>query len=180
LKDKNSIFIDEKASIGDNVIIYENNRIEGNSVIGDNVTIYPGSFISNSIIGKGTKIYSSFIEKSVVGACSLVGPYAHLRSGSKLGDCVKLGNFCEVKNAEIGSHTKISHLSFVGDAKIGENCKIGSGVVFLGVGEKTKKRIIVQNNVVFGSNISVVAPILIESGAVVASGQVIDHDVLSH
>ena len=79
LKDKKSIFIDSQASIGENVIIYENNRIDGDSVISDNVTIFPNSFIVNSIIGKGSKIYSSFIENSKIGAGCIVGPYSHLK-----------------------------------------------------------------------------------------------------
>ncbi len=79
LKDKKSIFIDSQARIGENVIIYENNRIDGDSVILDNVTIFPNSFIVNSIIGKGSKIYSSFIENSKIGAGCIVGPYTHLK-----------------------------------------------------------------------------------------------------
>jgi len=79
LLDKKSIFIDEQAQIGENVIIYENNRIDGDSVIGDNVTIFPNSFIVNSIIGKGAKIYSSFIENSRLGQGCIVGPFSHLK-----------------------------------------------------------------------------------------------------
>lgn len=77
--DKKSIFIDEQVQIGENVIIYENNRIDGDSVIGDNVTIFPNSFIVNSIIGKGSKIYSSFIENSKLGQGCIVGPFSHLK-----------------------------------------------------------------------------------------------------
>ena len=77
--DKKSIFIDEQVQIGENVIIYENNRIDGDSVIGDNVTIFPNSFIVNSIIGKGTKIYSSLIENSKLGEGCIIGPFSHLK-----------------------------------------------------------------------------------------------------
>lgn len=79
LIDKKSTFIDERVKIGENVIIYENNRIDGECVIGDNVTIFPNSFIDNSIIGKGCKIYSSFIENSKIGARCIIGPYSHLK-----------------------------------------------------------------------------------------------------
>ena len=79
LKDKKSIFIDEQVKIGKNVIIYENNRIDGDSIIGDNVTIFPNSFIVNSVIDKGCKIYSSFIENCKIGAGCIVGPYSHLK-----------------------------------------------------------------------------------------------------
>ena len=79
LVDEKSIFIDERAKIGDNVIIYENNRIDGESEICDNVTIYPNSFIANSIVGKGSKIYSSYIENSHIGARNIVNPFSCLK-----------------------------------------------------------------------------------------------------
>ena len=79
IMDKKSVFIDEQVQIGENVIIYENNRIEGDTIIGDNVTIFPNSFIVNSIIGKGTKIYSSFVENSKIGKACIIGPFSHLK-----------------------------------------------------------------------------------------------------
>ena len=79
LLDKKSIFIDIQSKIGENVIIYENNRIDGDYVIADNVTIFPNTFIVNSIIGTGAKIYSSFIENSVIGEGCIVGPFSHLK-----------------------------------------------------------------------------------------------------
>ena len=100
LKDKKSIFIDSQARIGENVIIYENNRIDGDSVISDNVTIFPNSFIVNSIIGKGSKIYSSFIENSKIGAGCIVGPYTHLkRVESENG--VSVPSLTELKNKKL-------------------------------------------------------------------------------
>ncbi|MBR7172629.1 MAG: hypothetical protein IKD36_02425 [Clostridia bacterium] len=177
IKDKNSTFIDDKVKIGDNVIIYENNRIEGDSVIGDNVTIFPNSYISDSIIGKGTKIYSSFIEKSEIGACSMIGPFAHLRTGSKIGDFVRIGNFCETKNAEIGSNTKVSHLAYVGDAKIGKRCNVGCGAIFVNFNGKIKQKTVVEDGVFIGSNVNVIAPVVIRSGAYVCAGTTIDSDV---
>ncbi len=177
LKDKNSIFIDDKARIGENVIIYENNRIEGESVIGDNVTIYPNSFIDSSVIGKGTKIYSSVIERANVGACCLVGPYAHLRHGTNVGDFVKIGNFCELKNAEIGAYTKISHLAYVGDAEVGKRCNIGCGVIFVNFNGKTKSKTIVEDDAFIGSNVNVIAPVKIEKGAYICAGTTIDKNI---
>lgn len=179
MKDKNSTFIDEKAKIGDNVIIYENNRIEGESVIGDNVTIFPNSFISSSIIGKGTKIYSSFIENAEVGSCCFIGPFAHLRTGSRVGDFVKVGNFCEIKNAEVGENSKISHLAYVGDAKVGKNCNIGCGVIFVNYNGKEKQTTLVGDGVFVGSNVNLIAPVKIDSGAYICAGTTVDKDVSS-
>ncbi len=177
LKDKSSTFIDEKAKIGENVIIYENNRIEAGTVIGDNVTIYPNCFISGSVIGKGSKIYSSMIENSEVGACASIGPYAHLRSGSRIGAHVKVGNFCEVKNAQIGAHSKLAHLAYVGDAKVGKNCNIGCGVIFVNYNGKVKQKTFVEDNVFIGSNVNIIAPVTIGEGAYICAGTTITKNI---
>jgi len=179
LKDKKSTFIDDTVTIGENVIIYENNRIEGDCVIEDNVTIYPNNFITNSKIGKGSKIYSSIIENAEVGKCTLIGPYAHLRPKAKLGDYVKLGNFCEVKNSNIGEHSKISHLAYVGDADIGSGCNIGCGVIFVNYNGKIKSKSVVGNNVFIGSNTNVIAPVNIGDNVYICAGTTIDKDIQS-
>ena len=179
LKDKNSIYIDSEVVIGENVIIYENNRIEGKTIIEDNVTIYPNSLIINSTIGKGTKVYSSMIENSEVGQCCQVGPFAHLRPKTKLCDYVRFGNFCEAKNSVIGRQSKVSHLSYVGDADIGENCNIGCGVIFVNYNGKTKSRSVVGDGAFIGSNANIIAPVEIGSGAYICAGTTVDKSVLS-
>lgn len=146
-------------------------------MIADNVTIYPNSYIFNSIIGKGTKIYSSFIENSEIGACCQVGPFAHLRTGSKIRDYVRIGNFCEIKNSIIGKNSKVSHLAYVGDAEIGENCNIGCGVIFVNYNGKIKQKSIVNDNVFVGSNVNVIAPVKIEKGAYICAGTTVDKDI---
>lgn len=163
--------------IGNNVIIYQNNHIDGDSIIGDNVTIYPNSFISNSIIGKGTKIYSSYIENAEVGNCCFIGPYAHLRTGAKIENFVKIGNFCEIKNANIGDNSKVSHLAYVGDASIGKNCNIGCGVIFVNYNGKVKQKTIVGDGVFVGSNVNLIAPVEIENGAYICAGTTVDKNV---
>lgn len=100
LMDKKSTFIDKRARIGENVIIYENNRIDGECVIGDNVTIYPNSFIVNSIIGKGSKIYSSLIENSKIGERCLIGIFTHLKRVN-LDNGVMISSFSELKNKNL-------------------------------------------------------------------------------
>ncbi len=100
LLDEKSIFIDPQAKIGENVIIYENNRIDGESVIGDNVTIFPNSFIVNSIIGKGSKVYSSIIEKSKIGSGCIVGPFSHLKR-AMVEKGVKISALSQIKNQRV-------------------------------------------------------------------------------
>ena len=103
LLDKKSIFIDERVKIGENVIIYENNRIDGVSEIGDNVTIYPNSFIVNSIIGKGTKIYSSYIENSNIGPRNIIKPFTYLKKVSSDASVVILP-FSNIKDKRVTKH----------------------------------------------------------------------------
>ena len=177
IKDEKSVFIDKEVTIGENVIIYENNRIEGDTIIEDNVTIYPNSFISNSTIKKGSKIYSSLIENSIVGEGCLIGPFAHIRPNSKLGKSVKLGNFCETKNSVIGDYTKISHLAYVGDAEIGSNCNIGCGAIFVNYDGKKKSKTIVKNHVFIGSNVNIIAPVTICENAYICAGTTVDKDI---
>ena len=100
MKDKKTAHIDKRAIIGKNVIIYENNRIEGASVIEDNVTIFPNSLITNSIIGKGSKIYTSIIENSKIGKCCAVGPFSHIKK-SVIESYLKVGAFSEIKSSVV-------------------------------------------------------------------------------
>ena len=100
LLDKNSTFIDDDVIIGKNVIIYENNRIESGSVIEDNVTLFPNIVIANSIIGKGSKIYTSVIKNSRLGKCCFVEPFVYI-SGSKIAENCKIKSFSRLKNLNV-------------------------------------------------------------------------------
>ena len=142
--DKRSVYVAPDVVFGENVIIYPNNFIESGTVIGNNVTLLPGNYIEESTIGSGSKIQSSTIENSTIGERVIIGPNAHLRPQSKIGNNVRIGNFCEIKNSKIGEGTKISHLSYVGDADVGKNCNIGCGAIFVNYNGVTKA-IIVTN-----------------------------------
>lgn len=127
LKDKSTVYIDQKAKIGDNVIIFENVHIDGASVIEENVTIYPNTYISNSIIGKGSKIYSAFIEKSIIGGCCLISPFVTLKKGTMLSNNVYVGVSCCLKNTSIGAHSKLHGNNFIINANVQENVTFGIG-----------------------------------------------------
>ena len=124
---RKSVHID----VGENVIIHDNVIIKGKSIIEDNVEIFPGTEIYNSKIGKGTTIKSSFIEEAEIGKNNTIGPFTRIRKGTVTKEEVYLVSFVEVKNSEIASKTKASHLSYIGDSTIGEKVNIGCGVVFV-------------------------------------------------
>lgn len=177
VKDKRTVFIDKSVKIGNNVTIYENNRIEGNTVIGDNVTILPNCLIKNTIIGDGSTINYSQCEDSVVGKDCSVGPFARLRPKVRLSDQVKIGNFVEIKNANIGKGSKVSHLAYVGDADVGKDCNIGCGAIFVNYNGREKNRTIVGDECFIGSNCNVIAPVEIQSRSYICAGTTITDNV---
>ena len=175
--DKNSVYIDKQVKIGKNVVIYPNNIIMGNSHISDNVILLPNNFISNSKIGQYTKVFNSVIEDSVVEEKSSIGPFSHLRPNSNIGKNVKIGNFVEVKNSTIEDETKVSHLTYVGDADVGKKVNIGCGVVFVNYNGKTKSRSIVEEGSFIGSSVNVIAPVIIKRDAYICAGTTVDKDI---
>lgn len=165
-----SIFIDKDVTIGNNVTIYENNRIEKGTIIGDNVTLLPGNHIISSTIENNVTIESSHIDQSVVHSDVSVGPFARLRPKAEIMTGAKIGNFVEIKNSSIGKGTKVSHLAYVGDAEIGANCNIGCGAIFVNYNGKAKNRTIVGDDCFIGSNCNIIAPVEIKKGSYICAG----------
>ena len=151
-------------------MIHEGVLLFGECEIGKNTIIYPNSVIENSIIGDDCVIKSSYIESSVVKNSVSVGPYAHIRPNSVIGDFCKVGNFVEIKASEIGTGTKVSHLAYVGDATIGESCNIGCGAIFVNYNGKIKNKTVVGNHCFIGSNCNIIAPVVIEDCSYVCAG----------
>ncbi|MCQ2387324.1 MAG: hypothetical protein MJ066_02630 [Clostridia bacterium] len=174
---KKTVFIDSTVKIGNNVTIYENNRIMGNTVIGDNVTILPNCFIVDTVIGDGSTINYSQSEKAIVGKNVSVGPFARLRPEAEIKDNAKIGNFVEIKKAIIGEGSKVSHLAYVGDATIGKDCNIGCGAIFVNYNGRIKQKTIVGDNSFIGSNCNVIAPVNIASDSYICAGTTVTKDV---
>lgn len=177
LIDTNSTYIDKNVKIGRDTIIYPNCHIKGNSVIGEDCIIRENTTIEDSHIKDHVTIKSSTILSSKVGARTTIGPYAYLRPKSVLGEDVKIGDFVEVKNAEIGNGSKASHLSYIGDAVVGKNVNIGCGVVFVNYDGKNKFKSIVEDNAFIGSNSNLVAPVTVKEGGYIATGSTVTVDV---
>ncbi|WP_455477625.1 bifunctional UDP-N-acetylglucosamine diphosphorylase/glucosamine-1-phosphate N-acetyltransferase GlmU [Bartonella sp. B41] len=138
----------------------------------------------NVYFGLGVKVQSgavirafSYLEGSVIGSDSQIGPYARLRSRTNLARSVKIGNFCEIKEATVGEYTKINHLSYVGDAKIGAHTNVGAGAITCNYDGFHKYGITIGDNSFIGSNSALVSPLIIGDGSYIASGSVITEDV---
>ncbi|ACE83029.1 bifunctional UDP-N-acetylglucosamine diphosphorylase/glucosamine-1-phosphate N-acetyltransferase GlmU [Cellvibrio japonicus] len=165
-------------SAGRDVVIDINCVIEGEVVLGDGVVIEPNCIIINSKIGNNTHIKAfSHIEDAVIAADCDIGPYARLRPGTNLADAVKIGNFVETKKAVIAKGSKVNHLSYIGDARVGSGVNVGAGTITCNYDGVNKFKTEIGDNAFIGSNSALVAPVNIGAGATVGAGSVITRDV---
>ncbi len=164
--------------VGRDVVIDINCVFEGEVELGDGVTIEPNCVIINSKLGAGSHIKAfSHIEEAVLAADCDVGPYARLRPGTDLAEGVKIGNFVETKKAVIAKGSKVNHLSYIGDAKVGTGVNVGAGTITCNYDGVNKFKTEIGDNAFIGSNSALVAPVKIGAGATVGAGSVITKDV---
>ena len=174
---RKTCYIGKNVKFGKNVVVYENNHLEGDVTIGDDTILLPGNLIVNSQIGCDCTITSSTIESSTIGDEVSVGPFARIRPGTIVDNGCRVGNFVELKNTRIGSGSKISHLAYAGDCEIGQNCNIGCGVIFANYDGKNKHKTRVGNHVFIGSNCNIIAPVSIEDDSYICAGTTVTKDV---
>jgi bifunctional UDP-N-acetylglucosamine pyrophosphorylase/glucosamine-1-phosphate N-acetyltransferase len=176
--DPKNTYISEQASIGRDTIIYPNVFIEGDTRIGDGCTIRSGTRITNSKIGHGVEIRDNcVITNAEIGNGCQIGPFAHLRPLSRMEDEAHVGNFVEMKKAVLGRKSKANHLTYLGDATIGENTNIGAGTITCNYDGVNKHATEIGNNVRIGSDTMLIAPVKIGDGAVTGAGSVVTKDV---
>lgn len=167
----------ENVKIHSSSVISKDCKFIGNVVIGKNCTIEHCE-IKDSVIADNCVIKNSQIEDSEISSGCNIGPFARIRPNCKVGNNVKIGNFVELKNAIIGSRTKIPHLSYVGDCEIGSDVNIGCGVIFCNYDGKDKYKSFVGDRVFIGSNSNIIAPVVIENDSFISAGTTVTHDVL--
>ncbi|MEO8851502.1 MAG: bifunctional UDP-N-acetylglucosamine diphosphorylase/glucosamine-1-phosphate N-acetyltransferase GlmU [Allobranchiibius sp.] len=175
--DPETTWVDMDVTVGRDTIIEPGTQLHGATTIGSGCTIGPDSTLTDMEVGDGAKIVRTHAELSVVGAGASVGPFAYLRPGSELGARGKIGTFVETKNSQIGEGSKIPHLSYVGDATIGERSNIGAASVFVNYDGVSKRRSYVGNDCRMGSDNMYVAPVRVGDGAGSGAGAVIRRDV---
>jgi len=178
--DENTVFISPEVKIGKGATIYPNVHLEGFTRLGKECTIFPNVRINNSVLEDRVVIKdSTVIEDSVIKKGGAVGPFAHIRPGSEIGSGVKIGNFVEVKKSVIGTGTKASHLSYIGDAKIGRDVNIGAGTITCNYDGRIKHTTTIEDGVFIGSDSQLIAPVKLGKGAYVGAGSTITRDVPS-
>jgi bifunctional UDP-N-acetylglucosamine pyrophosphorylase/glucosamine-1-phosphate N-acetyltransferase len=170
--------VDPDAQIGRDTVLHPGVQIEGHTVIGESCEIRAGARITNSRVGSGVQIkdHSVVVDSEVADNCS-VGPFAHLRMGTVLEEKSAVGNFVEVKKSRIGRKTKAMHLSYLGDATVGDETNIGAGPSPATTTARTKHQTVVENNVKIGSDTMLVAPVRVGARSMTAAGSVVTKDV---
>ncbi|MCF6324675.1 MAG: bifunctional UDP-N-acetylglucosamine diphosphorylase/glucosamine-1-phosphate N-acetyltransferase GlmU [Gammaproteobacteria bacterium] len=177
LKDPARFDLRGTVATGTDVIIDINVILEGDVVMGDNVEIGANCVIINATIGEGSIILpNSVIENSVLGCHCMVGPFARIRPDTQLADNVKIGNFVEVKKAQVGEGSKINHLSYVGDSILGKDVNIGAGTITCNYDGANKHLTEIGDGAFIGSDSQLVAPVKIGAGATIGAGSTITHD----
>lgn len=179
LADKNRFDVrGEVVNVGEDSFVDINCLFEGKVSLGSHVEIGPNCCLRDCSIGDNVTILAnSVIEDAVIGADSSIGPFARIRPGTVLGTKTKVGNFVETKNAKVAAGSKINHLSYVGDAELGEHVNVGAGTITCNYDGANKHKTVIRDHVFVGSNSALVAPVEIGEGATIAAGSTITREV---
>jgi len=170
-------WIDVDVTLGRDTVIEPNTHLRGSTRVGEWAVIGPDTTLIDVVVGDGARVVRTHGEGVTIGPKATIGPFAYLRPGTELAERTKVGAFVEVKNSQVGAGTKIPHLSYVGDATIGEETNIGAANVVVNYDGVTKHRTVIGSHVRTGSDTMLVAPVTVGDGAYTAAGSVITKDV---
>jgi bifunctional UDP-N-acetylglucosamine pyrophosphorylase/glucosamine-1-phosphate N-acetyltransferase len=178
LEDPATTYIDASVTVGPDTIIHPGVSLEGRTTVGAGCEIHSGVRIIDSRLGDRVKILNHcVITAAIIGHDASVGPFAHLRPEADIRDGARVGNFVELKHTVLGRGSKAMHLSYLGDATIGEKVNIGAGTITCNYDGTTKKPTVIEDGVFVGSDSQLVAPLTIKEGAYIGSGTTVREDV---
>ena len=175
--DPDHTYIDVDVSIGPDTLIEPGVRLHRGTVIGKHCVIGAHSEIFNSELHNHVHVIASYLQDAQMDDYSNIGPYSHLRHGAKIGPHVHLGNFVEVKQATLGAGTKVGHLTYIGNAKLGKNINVGCGVIFCNYDGAHKHTSTVGDGAFIGSNSDLIAPVHVADHSFIAAGTNVTNDV---
>ena len=171
-------FVDADVRIGRDCVIHPHTTLEGRTVIGEDCVIRSHSRIAESVLTQGVTVLDAcVIEGARLEEGSVVGPFARLRPGTIIRRAAKVGNFVELKKAELGIGAKANHLSYLGDAQVGKRVNIGAGTITCNYDGVNKHQTVIGDDVFIGSDVSLVAPVKIGRGAIIGAGSVVTENV---
>ncbi|MEW9672677.1 bifunctional UDP-N-acetylglucosamine diphosphorylase/glucosamine-1-phosphate N-acetyltransferase GlmU [Ammoniphilus sp. 3BR4] len=175
--DPSATYIEADVVIGADTVIQPGSFLRGKTVIGEDCLIGPNADLSHTQVESGVAVQYSVISDSTIRKQASVGPFAYIRPGSEVGEHVKVGDFVELKNTRLGNHSKVSHLSYLGDAEVGENVNVGCGTVTVNYDGVKKHKTIIGDHSFIGCNANLVAPVSVGQGSYVAAGSTVTQDV---
>ena len=175
--DPATTWIDADVQIEPDATVLPHTQLKAGTVVRRNAVVGPDTTLSSTEVGEGAKVVRTTADGAVIGPGATVGPYTYLRPGTVLGRNTKVGAYVEVKASELGDDSKVPHLSYVGDATIGQRSNIGAATVFVNYDGRDKHRTVVGDDVRIGSDTMLVAPVEVGDGAYTAAGSVITNDV---
>ena len=177
MPDPATTYVDVDVQVGEDTVLLPNTYLRGKTAIGADCVLGPNTEITESIIGNSVTIRHSVVTQSTVEDNVTVGPFAHLRPETVLRVGAKIGDFVEIKKSDIGQNSKVPHLSYIGDAQVGENVNLGAGTIVVNYDGKHKHQTRIDAQAFIGCNSNLVAPLTIGKGAFVAAGSTITKDV---
>ena len=175
--DPRTTWVDVTAEIAPDAVLQPGTQVQGASIIATGAVVGPDTTLLDCEVGEGASVVRSHCQLAVIGPESTVGPFSYLRPGTRLGRGAKVGAYVETKNAQIGDDSKVPHLSYVGDATIGQGSNIGAATVFVNYDGVAKHHTTVGDQVRIGSDTMLVAPVTVGDGAYTGAGSVITSDV---
>ncbi|MFI8349773.1 bifunctional UDP-N-acetylglucosamine diphosphorylase/glucosamine-1-phosphate N-acetyltransferase GlmU [Streptomyces sp. NPDC085596] len=175
--DPATTWVDVTVGFGRDVVVHPGTQLTGATRLAEGAEVGPNSRLHDTVVGEGARLDNTVSDGAVVGEGATVGPYAYLRPGTRLGVKAKIGTYVETKNASIGEGTKVPHLSYVGDATIGDFTNIGAASVFVNYDGESKHHTTVGSHCKTGSDNMFVAPVTVGDGAYTGAGSVITKDV---
>mgnify|MGYP001823591441 FL=1 len=177
LRDPDSVYIEGHIDVSPDIVIEPNVTLRGKIQLGENVIISSHCILKDCTIAAGTTIHpNTVIEGAVIGENCEIGPFARVRPEAQLSNKVKIGNFVEVKKSTLDTGAKVNHLSYIGDAHVGEKTNIGAGTICCNYDGANKYKTIIGKNVFIGSDTQLVAPVSVEDGATIGAGSTITKD----
>jgi bifunctional UDP-N-acetylglucosamine pyrophosphorylase/glucosamine-1-phosphate N-acetyltransferase len=177
MRDPSTVYLDWDVELAPDVTLEPNVILRGATIIGEGSVIGPGSTIVDSSIGRDCRVWASVVERSVVDDAVSIGPYSHLRPGTRVGAGAEVGNFAELKNARLGAGVKQHHVSYLGDADLGDRTNVGAGTITANWDGRTKHRTSIGQDVFLGVDTMLVAPLEVGDGAKTGAGAVVTRSV---
>ncbi|HXR27548.1 MAG TPA: bifunctional UDP-N-acetylglucosamine diphosphorylase/glucosamine-1-phosphate N-acetyltransferase GlmU [Candidatus Baltobacteraceae bacterium] len=177
MQDPTTVYVDAQVELAGDVVLEPNVILRGATVVGEGTVIGAGSQLIDSRVGAGCRVWASVLEGSEVDDGATVGPFAHLRPGSSVGQGAEVGNFAELKQARLGARSKQHHMSYLGDATLGEGVNVGAGTITANYDGRRKHRTTIGDGAFLGVDTMLVAPVTVGAAARTGAGAVVTHDV---